>query len=119
MTLPTEGEILKTCETEDGSISLSWRKCENRTDQNTLLAESASRLTATFFCDSTTAQFFPLTPIEVMLADVMALNAYSGVQVGRSAVMVMAHRGGIGSGLEERGGITYRLGTIDPGRRRW
>jgi hypothetical protein len=54
-----------------------------------------------------------------MLADVMALNAYSGVRVGRSVVMVTAHRGGIGNGLEDRGGITYRLGTIDPGRRRW
>lgn len=37
-------------------------------------------LTATFFCDSTTAQSFPLTPSEVMFAEVMALNAYSRCQ---------------------------------------
>jgi hypothetical protein len=29
----------------------------------------------------TTAQSFPLTPMEVMLAEVMALNAYSETQV--------------------------------------
>lgn len=34
-------------------------------------------LTATFFCEMTTAQSFPLTPMEVMLAAVMALKAYS------------------------------------------
>lgn len=34
-------------------------------------------LTGTFFCDNTTAQFFPRTPTEVMFAAVMALNAYS------------------------------------------
>lgn len=34
-------------------------------------------LTGTFFCDNTTAQFFPLTPTEVIFAAVMALNAYS------------------------------------------
>lgn len=34
-------------------------------------------LTATFFCESTTAQSFPRTPMAVMLAEVMALKAYS------------------------------------------
>ena len=35
------------------------------------------RHTGTFFCEMTTAQSFPLTPIEVMFAAVMALKAYS------------------------------------------
>ena len=34
-------------------------------------------LTGTFFCVTTTAQFFPRTPTDVMLAAVMALKAYS------------------------------------------
>jgi hypothetical protein len=34
-------------------------------------------LTGTFFCDSTTAQSFPLTPMDIMFAAVMALKAYS------------------------------------------
>jgi len=34
-------------------------------------------LTGTFFCDNTTAQFFPLMPTDRMLAPVIALNAYS------------------------------------------
>ena len=33
--------------------------------------------TGTFFCERTTAQSFPRTPTEVMLAAVIALNAYS------------------------------------------
>lgn len=33
--------------------------------------------TGTFFCEITTAQSFPRTPTDVMLAAVMALNAYS------------------------------------------
>lgn len=36
-----------------------------------------SERTGTFFCDMTTAQFLPRTPTDVMLAAVMALNAYS------------------------------------------
>lgn len=36
-------------------------------------------LTGTFFWESTTTQLFPLTPIDVMFAAVMALKAYSGV----------------------------------------
>jgi hypothetical protein len=40
--------------------------------------ERGIHLTATFFCEITTAQSLPLTPMEVMLAEVMALNAYSG-----------------------------------------
>lgn len=39
-------------------------------------------LTATFFWESTTAQSFPLTPMEVMLAEVMALKAYSEEWMG-------------------------------------
>ena len=34
-------------------------------------------LTGTFFCDNTTAQSFPLTPIDMIFAAVMALKAYS------------------------------------------
>ena len=37
----------------------------------------ARSLTGTFFCDKTTAQFFPRTPTDVMLAAVIALKAYS------------------------------------------
>lgn len=39
-----------------------------------------NELTATFFWDRTTAQSFPRTPMEVMLAEVMALKAYSKAQ---------------------------------------
>jgi hypothetical protein len=35
-------------------------------------------LTATFFWETTIAQSFPLTPMEVMFAEVIALKAYSG-----------------------------------------
>jgi hypothetical protein len=38
---------------------------------------SSGRRTGTFFCEITTAQSFPRRPIEVMLAAVMALKAYS------------------------------------------
>lgn len=34
-------------------------------------------LTGTFFCDSTTAHSFPLTPTDIILAAVIALKAYS------------------------------------------
>jgi hypothetical protein len=38
--------------------------------------------TATFFWETTIAQSFPLTPIEVMFAEVIALKAYSsGTQI--------------------------------------
>ena len=33
--------------------------------------------TGTFFCERTTAQSLPRTPIDVMFAAVIALNAYS------------------------------------------
>jgi hypothetical protein len=33
--------------------------------------------TGTFFCDRTTAQSLPRTPMDVMFAAVIALNAYS------------------------------------------
>ena len=39
-----------------------------------------TRLTGTFFCDRTTAQSFPRTPIAMMFAAVIALNAYSVAQ---------------------------------------
>lgn len=55
MTHPTDGESLKTWETDEGSMSLS----------------------GTFFCDTTTAQLFPRTPTDVIFAAVIALNAYS------------------------------------------
>jgi len=50
--------------------------------RNRILASNQIRTialqhTGTFFCDSTTAQFFPRTPTEVMFAAVMALKAYS------------------------------------------
>ena len=76
MTQPTEGESLKMCETEDGSMSLSCTSWNVRA----LLELQANRLrllTGTFFCERTTAQFLPRTPIDVMFAAVMALNAYS------------------------------------------
>jgi hypothetical protein len=67
MTQPTEEEILKTWDTEAGSINLS----------------------GTFFCDSTTAQSFPRTPTEVMFAAVMALNAYSVHSVSSRSAKVI------------------------------
>jgi len=41
------------------------------------MAMSFETRTGTFFCEMTTAQFFPLMPTEVMLAAVIALKAYS------------------------------------------
>lgn len=49
----------------------------------------ALRPTGTFFCDMTTAQAFPLTPTEVMLAAVMALNAYSGMRVCKRRDLIL------------------------------
>jgi hypothetical protein len=40
-----------------------------------------SKHTGTFFCDRTTAQSLPRTPIDVMFAAVIALNAYSVMAV--------------------------------------
>jgi hypothetical protein len=74
MTQPTEGEILKTCETEEGSINLS---CARKPIREGTPPDSKLFHTGTFFCDSTTAHDFPLTPTDVMLAAVMALKAYS------------------------------------------
>lgn len=76
ITQPTEGESLKMCETEDGSMSLSFTPCNVRA----LLDVEPNKmrlLTGTFFCERTTAQFFPRTPIDVIFAAVIALNAYS------------------------------------------
>ena len=76
ITQPTEGESLKMCETEDGSMSLSCTPWNVRA----LVELEANRLillTGTFFCERTTAQSLPRTPIDVIFAAVMALNAYS------------------------------------------
>lgn len=40
-----------------------------------------NKLTGTFFCDRTTAQSLPRTPTDMMLAAVIALNAYSVEQL--------------------------------------
>jgi hypothetical protein len=56
--------------------------------------------TGTFFCEMTTAQSLPLTPTDVMLAAVMALNAYScnnvnyclpGAELSNEAVVLTLH----------------------------
>ena len=73
-------------DTDDGSMSLSWiasqpcRRSSSRGD------ETRKRRTGTFFCEITTAQSFPRTPTEVMLAAVMALNAYSEQRVRRGVL---------------------------------
>ena len=53
-----------------------------------IISISGIILTATFFWETTIAQSFPLTPMEVMFAEVIALKAYSG---GR---LVSGHDGG-------------------------
>lgn len=58
------------CVTELASMSLSWLGQSWR-------AEGVGGPTGTFFCDRTTAQFLPRTPIDMMLAAVIALKAYS------------------------------------------
>lgn len=75
ITQPTDGESLKMYETEEGSINLSWYVYQRMTDRPSRCG--GDELTATFFWDRTTAQFLPFTPIEVMLAEVIALKAYS------------------------------------------
>ena len=45
------------------------------------ISRTRSEHTGTFFCDSTTAHEFPLTPTDVIFAAVMALKAYSVVDV--------------------------------------
>lgn len=76
ITQPTEGESLKMCETEDGSMSLSFAPYNVRALLD-LELNKMRLLTGTFFCERTTAQFFPRTPIDVIFAAVIALNAYS------------------------------------------
>ena len=72
-----------------------------------LVYDDALERTGTFFCDITTAQFFPRTPTDVMFAAVMALKAYSAeLLVG---VLVVSHS------IEG----TCRLGRGDLGRKRW
>ena len=87
MTQPTDGDNLKTYETEDGSINLS---CSLEVDQLSNHAAYAivELLTGTFFCDSTTAQSLPLIPTDSMFAPVIALKAYSRyVQYVKSCVV--------------------------------
>lgn len=103
MTQPTEGEILKTYETDEGSMSLS---CTRRGQHGRQTRGSPLR-TGTFFWVRTTAQSLPLTPIDVMFAAVMALNAYSVTFHQPCAFVSWGAT------------TTYRLGTDDPGRRRW
>lgn len=81
ITHPTEGESLKIWETDCGSINLSCSStlAELQTNDKERDEERMIDFTGTFFCDSTTAQFFPRTPTEVILAAVMALKAYSEV----------------------------------------
>jgi hypothetical protein len=73
-TQPTDGEILKMCETEEGSMSLS---CVGRNISQIDLIGDGGQHTGTFFCDNTTAQSLPLTPMDMIFAAVMALKAYS------------------------------------------
>ena len=75
ITQPTEGESLKMCDTDDGSISLSYFPMSGPLAPTVHIIQSQP--TGTFFCDNTAAQFLPLTPTEVMLAAVIALKAYS------------------------------------------
>jgi hypothetical protein len=80
MTQPTDGDSLKMWETEEGSISLSYKQLlVSSTHQAaaSLVGCEVMQRTGTFFCEMTTAQSLPLTPNDVMFAAVIALNAYS------------------------------------------
>lgn len=69
-------------ETEEGSISLSCSICQLRCQAAFWLGPP----TGTFFCESTTAQSLPLTPMDMMFAAVMALKAYSGGKMNKVSV---------------------------------
>jgi hypothetical protein len=56
------------------ALSASFPAC---LDMASSQPPSSQPLTGTFFCEMTTAQSFPRTPTEVILAAVMALKAYS------------------------------------------
>lgn len=76
--------------------------------------------TGTFFCDRTTAQSLPRTPIAMMFAAVMALNAYSAYPryISFLPLLVRSALWPMGSSLSQ-GMVAYQLGTIFPGRKRW
>lgn len=96
ITQPTDGDSLKTWETEDGSISLSYRKrimslyplmLRYPRYRSCCIIPVGSKIhTGTFFWDRTTAQSFPRTPTDVILAAVTALKAYSA-KVERLSVL--------------------------------
>ena len=73
-TQPTDGEILKICETDEGSMSLSY---SYHIISLVRWSRPVNHHTGTFFCESTTAQSLPLTPMDMIFAAVMALKAYS------------------------------------------
>jgi hypothetical protein len=86
-------------------------------------------LTGTFFCDRTTAQFFPRTPTDVIFAAVMALKAYSDIDHSVSDMCADAEyyaddrnrqcRQLSKLGRDEwKNQNTHRLGIDDPGPRR-
>lgn len=75
MTQPTDCEIWKMCETDEGSMSLSCGLSESVSQSLGV----GCRRTGTFFWDRTTAQSLPLSPMDMMLAAVMALKAYSAM----------------------------------------
>src|SRR4051794_39753830 len=77
MTQPTDGESWKMCDTDEGSISLSYIAPVRANWTPDTELKPAAKLTGTFFWDRITAQSLPRTPIAMMLAAVMALNAYS------------------------------------------
>jgi hypothetical protein len=67
-------------------------------------------LTGTFFCERTTAQSFPLTPTDVILAAVIALNAYSD---GRSlSAMDLIDRHRVRGWRVQRGGKRIELDCL-------
>jgi len=86
MTQPTDDESLKTYETEDGSMSLSYSGFGLDWDVRRV---GVALLTGTFFCDSTTAHFFPLMPTDRMFAPVIALKAYSENDDVRSSIVAI------------------------------
>ncbi len=86
MTHPTEGESWKMWETDEGSMSLSYSFVVGQLRHLDQLLDghwADHSHTGTFFCERTTAQSLPRTPIDMMFAAVMALKAYSGDRYGQ------------------------------------
>ena len=75
MTHPTDGEIWKMWETDEGSSSLS---CAPKISpcHEALCGQKKIR-TGTFFCDKTTAQSLPRRPTDMMFAAVAVSVAVS------------------------------------------